>query len=134
MRRFWRTEAMTASDKPTSELTCESAPLVQERVRPRLDPMRIPVQSDVEPTTRADVLVAGVFSDGTLSPAAKAIDKAGKGKLSALLQRGDLGVRAGASLLLHDAPGTAADRLLLVSLGPRESFSERAFRSAIEGA
>jgi leucyl aminopeptidase len=92
------------------------------------------VRNGAAPDYRGDILAAGIFSGGTSSPAAKAIDKAGKGKLSAVLERGDLGETPGATLLLHDAPGTAAARLLLVSGGRRESFGEHAFRAALEGA
>jgi leucyl aminopeptidase len=88
----------------------------------------------VAPAYRGDVLVAGIFSGAMSSPVARAIDKAGKGHVSSVLQRGDLSETPGASLVLHDAPGTASARLLLVSAGRREEFGERAFRSALEGA
>ena len=122
------------TDKPTArELTSETAPRSQDRIRPRSEALRVSVQSGSAQNYRGDVLAVGVFSDGTLSTAAKAIDKAGKGKLSAVLQRGDLQDKAGSSLVLHDAPGTSAARLLLVSAGRRDQFGERAFRAALEG-
>jgi leucyl aminopeptidase len=75
-----------------------------------------------------------VSSDGALSSAAKVVDKVSKGKLTTVLQRGDLTEKAGATLLLHDVPGTAAQRVLLVSFGRHKEFGEKAFRSALEGA
>jgi leucyl aminopeptidase len=83
---------------------------------------------------RADVVAVGAFADGALPPAAQAIDKASQGKLSALLARGDLGENAGAALLLHDLPGTAAERVLVVSLGKRDELGDKAFRAALGSA
>jgi len=84
--------------------------------------------------TRAGVLVLGVFADGTLPRASQRVDDATHGKLSAALKRGDLGERAGASLLLFELPGVDAERVLLVSLGRREGFGDKAFREALSGA
>src|SRR5262245_18374514 len=131
---LWRTATM-ATDKPTAnELTVESPPRAQERIRPSREPLRLSVRSGAAPAYRADVLVVGVFADGTLPATAKAIDKAGKGAMSAVIQRGDLEEKPGSTLLLHDAPGTKADRLLLVNMGTRQNFGDRAFRSALNGA
>jgi leucyl aminopeptidase len=80
---------------------------------------------------RTGVLVVGAFADGLLTRAARSIDDASKGTLSALVKRGDLEAKAGACLPLHDLPGTAADRVLLVSLGPRDEFADRPFRDAL---
>src|SRR5690606_6992354 len=60
-------------------------------------------------------------------------DAASKGRLSALLKHGDLDKTPGSTLLLYDLPGTAAQRVLVVSLGPRESFGDKAFREALGG-
>jgi leucyl aminopeptidase len=80
------------------------------------------------------VLVVGAFADGPLPPSTRRIDEVSKGKLSALIERGDLEGRTGASLLLYDPPGVAAERVLLVSLGPRDQFGDQAFRDALGGA
>ena len=133
--RLFRKTTDVSTDKPLSqELLLESLPRAQERTRPRTEAVRVYVRSGAAPSYRVDILVVGILSGGTSSPAAKAIDKAGKGKLTAVLERGDLGENPGATLLLHDAPGTSSPRLLLVSGGRRESFSEPAFRAAIAGA
>jgi len=83
---------------------------------------------------RLNVVVVGAFADGTLSPPAQAIDKVSQGKLSSLIERGDLDERAGDSLMLHDLPGTAAERVLLVSLGKCDEFGDKAFRAALGSA
>ncbi|HEY7185224.1 MAG TPA: leucyl aminopeptidase [Vicinamibacterales bacterium] len=118
------------ADAPVSE---ESIARVQTASRPRRDPVRVAVKNDSPQHYRGDLVTVGVFSDSTLSSAAKAIDKAGKGMLSGVLKRGDLdGV--GSSLVLHDAPGTSAARLMLLSAGRQGEFSAPAFRKVFEGA
>jgi len=83
---------------------------------------------------RTGVLVVGAFADGPLPPAARMIDEASKGRLTAVIARGDLDEGAGASVLLHDLPGTAAERVLLVSLGKRDALGDRAFRDGLASA
>src|SRR5215472_3057461 len=83
---------------------------------------------------RAGVLVVGAFADGTLPPSARAVDEASKGKLSAVIKRGDLDAKAGSSLLLHDLPGIAAERVLTVSLGKRDDAGDKTFRDAVGSA
>jgi leucyl aminopeptidase len=83
---------------------------------------------------RTGVLVVGAFADGPLPPSTQTIDKVSQGKLSALIKGGDLEARAGASLLLYDLLGTAAERVLLVSLGAHNQFGDKAFRDALGSA
>ncbi len=96
--------------------------------------IEVNLDSSSPETVRTGTLVVGAFVDSPLSPATKAIDQAAKGKLSGLIKGGDLEDKAGATLLLHDLPGTAAERVLLVSLGKRTEFSEKAFRDALNAA
>lgn len=84
-------------------------------------------------TLKAGVLVVGAFADGTLPASAAEMASVSKGRLSAPIKRGDLESKAGATLLLHDLPGIAAQRVLVVSLGPREEFGDKAFRDALTG-
>src|SRR5262245_58316193 len=83
---------------------------------------------------RTGVLVVGAFADGALPPSARAIDEASKGKLSAVIKRGDLDAKAGSALLLHDLPGIAAERVLMVSLGKRDDAGDKSFRDALSSA
>src|SRR5262249_21250814 len=96
--------------------------------------MDIKVDTTSPEKLRAGVLVLGVFADGQLPAPARAVDEAAKGKLSDVIGRGDLGAAAGASVLLHDVPGSAAERVLLVSLGKRDALGDRAFRDALGSA
>jgi leucyl aminopeptidase len=85
-------------------------------------------------TQRGDVLVVGVFANEPLSAAAKQLDSASNGRLSALIARGDLASDPGSSVTLFDLPGTAAPRVLLVSLGSRREFREQAFLKVLRSA
>ena len=84
--------------------------------------------------SRSDCLVIGVFEGSELSEPARQVDKASKGFVSGILKHGDLEGRLGTTLLLHDVPGIAAKRLLLVGLGKRAEFGARAYRDAVRAA
>src|SRR5262245_27728156 len=133
-RRPSRNPIMSA-DAPTSyESIAEARPQVQPVSRPRREPVRVSVQSESPKDYRGDLLTIGVFSNGTLSSAAKTIDKAGKGRLSGVIQRGDLRDEVGSSLVLHDHPGASAERLLLLNAGRHGEFGAPAFRKLFQGA
>jgi leucyl aminopeptidase len=74
------------------------------------------------PEAQADCVVVGAFADKSLTPAAQAIDDASSGKLSAFVSRGDVSGKTGATALLHDLPGVAAPRVLVVGLGEAGKF------------
>ena len=79
-------------------------------------------------------LVLGLWQAGALTPAAQQADKAGRGRLSAVIKSGDISGRSGSTLLLHAVPGIAAERVLLVGLGEQKEFGETAFREAVRAA
>ena len=79
-------------------------------------------------------IVAGVFESRQLSDAAKTLDRAAKGYLASILRRGDLDGKLGSTLWLHNVPGVAAERVLLVGLGKEEEFGPKAFRDAVRAA
>jgi leucyl aminopeptidase len=83
---------------------------------------------------RTDCLVIGAFERGELGTVATTVDTALRGRLRALLGRGDFSGRAQETLLLTDQAGLAAPRLLLVGLGPRAQFNRRAWRKAVQAA
>jgi leucyl aminopeptidase len=83
---------------------------------------------------RADCVAVGVFADGELSAQARAVDAASKGALRAAVKSGDVSGRRGTTVMLRGLPGVAAARVLLVGLGSRKEFSDRAFLEAIRGA
>jgi len=96
--------------------------------------MQITMRAGSPERARVGTVAVGAFADGTLAAPAQAIDRASKKRLSAVLKRGDLDAKAGATLLLHDVPGVMADRVLLVGLGVRDAFGDKAFRDAVTGA
>src|SRR3974390_2736142 len=89
------------------------------------EPIEISVGSGSAATQRTELIAVGVFAEGTLSPSAKTIDEASKGRLVALIARGDLESKPGASLMLFDLPGVTAQRALLVSLGAQRQFDDK---------
>jgi len=96
-------------------------------------PIELILETSSPEKVRTGVLVVGAFSDGKLPPSSQRVDQASRGKLSAVIKRGDLDEQAGATLLLHDLPGVEAERVLAVSLGTREKFGDKAFRDALNG-
>ena len=80
---------------------------------------------------KTGLLVLGAFADGKLPALGGVIDDATQGRLSSLLERGDLEDKAGSTLLFHELPGTHAERVLVVSLGKEDEFGDKAFRDAL---
>ncbi|WAC63060.1 leucyl aminopeptidase [Pseudoxanthomonas sp. SL93] len=81
-----------------------------------------------------DCIVVGAYADKSLSPAGQALDAASGGKLSALLQRGDIGGKTGKTTLLHDLPGITAPRVLVIGLGDVAKFGVAQYLKAIGDA
>ncbi|MCG5535448.1 leucyl aminopeptidase [Ectothiorhodospira mobilis] len=92
--------------------------------------MEFSVQSGIPGTQPSPCIVAGVFERRKLSAAAKAVDRATDGALTALLKRGDMDGERGQTLWLHHLPGTVAERVLLVGLGKEKEFGQVPFREA----
>ena len=84
--------------------------------------------------TETDCLVVGVYADKSLSPSAKALDEASSGRLSALLERGDVSGKTGRSSLLHDLPGVKAPRVLVIGLGEAAKFAVPQYIKAVSDA
>jgi leucyl aminopeptidase len=76
-------------------------------------------------------VAVGVFEGRVLSAPAQEIDRASRGYLTRVLKRGDLEGKKGTTLLLHDVPHVAADRVLLTGLGKEKEFDESAYRAAV---
>lgn len=96
--------------------------------------MEFSIRSGSPEKQRSACVVVGVFEPRKLSLPAEVIDNAARGHLSDLLRRGDMEGKAGSTLLLHNVPGTLADRVLLVGLGKEKEFREKEFRAAISTA
>lgn len=81
-----------------------------------------------------DCVVVGAFADGSLSPAAQAIDAASGGRIAALITRGDASGKTGRTALLHDLSGVAAPRVLVIGLGERDKFGTAQYLKAVGDA
>ncbi len=80
---------------------------------------------------RSACLVVGLFESRRLSAAAKTIDSASKKYLTNILKRGDIDGKIGQSLLLHNIPGIASSRVLLVGCGKEKGLSASHYRKIV---
>lgn len=85
-------------------------------------------------TVTADCVVVGLYADGTLTPAAQAIDQASGGSLARLFTRGDLSGKTAATTLLHDLAGVTAARVLVVGLGDAAKLNAASYIKAVAAA
>ena len=93
--------------------------------------MEISLAKVAPATLKTGTLVVGAYADGSLLPAAQAVDQAAGGTLTAALKRGDLDEKAGATLVFPALGGVGAERVLLVSLGQRAALGDKPFRDAV---
>ena len=63
-------------------------------------------------TANVDCVVVGAYADKSLTPAARALDQASGGRLSALAARGDVDGATGRTSMLLDLSGLTAARVL----------------------
>ena len=96
--------------------------------------MEFSIKSGSPEKQRSACVVVGVFEPRKLSVPAEVVDNAARNHLSDLLRRGDMEGKAGSTLLLHNVPGTEADRVLLIGLGKEKEFREKEYRNAIATA
>lgn len=83
---------------------------------------------------RTGCIVVGVYEGGKLSPSAMALDTASGHAVNEALRRGDLEGELGTTLLLTGIPNAAAERVLLVGLGPEGEFVENSYHTALGAA
>ncbi|MEE4637873.1 MAG: leucyl aminopeptidase [Wenzhouxiangella sp.] len=81
-----------------------------------------------------DCLVIGLGENRKFGPAMAAVDEAGKGFLTRLLESGDLPTKSGKTVVLHSVPGVAAARVLIAGLGKDEKRDGVAFYNAVRSA
>lgn len=96
--------------------------------------MEFDVKSGNPEKQRTACIVAAVFDSRRLSPVAETIDDVSGGYLSSLIRRGDIEGRIGQTLLLHNVPGTLADRVLLVGCGKERELADKQYREIIANA
>lgn len=74
--------------------------------------------------TKTPALAIGVFTDGILSTAADAIDRASNGAVRAVI-KAEFAGRAGSTLVLRNLDGVATPRIVLVGLGKQAEYTPR---------
>ena len=96
--------------------------------------MEISIKSGSPEKQRGACVVVGIFDHRKPSIAAEQIDKAANGYLTDILRRGDMDGKQGASLMLHNVPGIACERVLLVGLGKEREFRDQPYLDAVRSA
>src|SRR5690606_9582398 len=106
------------------------------RQTPVQDPMtlQLALNNAATATANVDCVVVGAYADKTLTPAARALDEASGGRLTALAARGDISGATGRTSMLHDVPGVTAPRVLVVGLGESAKFAVPQYLKAIADA
>jgi leucyl aminopeptidase len=90
------------------------------------------VKTSTPEKRRTGCVIVGVFDRRSPTLDATLIDQASGGALSAVMRRGDFDGKLGQTLLLHDVPGTLAERVLLVGLGrDNGGLDDATYRKAI---
>jgi leucyl aminopeptidase len=96
--------------------------------------MEFSIKNDNPEKLLSDCVIIGVYESQKLSNAALALDVASAGYLSNILKRGDMDGKADTTLMLHNVPGVASERMLLVGLGKESEFSEKQYCKAIRAS
>ncbi|MCK5716699.1 MAG: leucyl aminopeptidase [Thiomargarita sp.] len=96
--------------------------------------MEFNIKSGHPEKQRTACIILGIYEPRRLSEIAKRIDKVSDGYLSSILRRGDLEGFPGQSLLLHNVPGTLADRVLLIGCGRERELGDMQYRNIISSA
>ena len=96
--------------------------------------MEFSIKSVQPGRARTGCAVVGVFDSRKLSAPAARLDEAANGHLAGVMKRGDMEGKSGTTLLLHDVPGVASERVRLVGLGRESDFGAKQYREAIATA
>jgi leucyl aminopeptidase len=75
--------------------------------------------------------VVGVYETRQLTPSAQQLDKLSRNHLSTALKRSDFRGKTGQTLLLHQVPRTACERILLVGCGSRKDLNDTSYQKII---
>ena len=76
-------------------------------------------------------VVVGVYETRQLTPSAQQLDKLSRNHLSTALKRSDFRGKTGQTLLLHQVPRTACERILLVGCGSRKDLNDTSYQKII---
>lgn len=96
--------------------------------------MEFSIKSTAPGQTKSGCAVVGVFESRKLTQAAASLDRDARGYLKSIVERGDMDGKLGATLVLHNVPNVACERVMLVGLGPESGFAEKQYREAVGAA
>jgi leucyl aminopeptidase len=85
-------------------------------------------------THKTDCVIVGLWESKKLATAAATLDKPAKGAIAAAAASGDASGKVGSTLMLHNVPGVAAKRVLLVGFGDEAKYDTHTFCKAISAA
>jgi leucyl aminopeptidase len=94
--------------------------------------MEFNVKSGNPEKQRTACLIIGVSQPRKLSRAGKLIDSISDGYLSTIIRRGDMDGKLGQTRILHNVPGTLADRVMLVGCGKDKDLNEGVYLKLID--
>lgn len=77
--------------------------------------------------SKTDCIIAGIYLNHHLSPAAAHLDKLSNGYIRNILSRGDIEGKVEQSLLLHNVPNVNAERVLLVGCGDPNKLTAKQY-------
>ncbi|MGZ8273965.1 MAG: leucyl aminopeptidase [Burkholderiaceae bacterium] len=96
--------------------------------------MEFSIKAGRPETVKTDAIVVGVHAEGELTPTAKALDTASGGAIKAAVKSGDMAGKRGTALLLRGLSGVVAPRVLLIGLGGKDDFNEKAYTDAVRAS
>jgi leucyl aminopeptidase len=96
--------------------------------------MEFSVKHGVARKQKTACLIVGVHAGRTLSERATDLDKASRGALMRIVQRGDVSGKVGEALMLPDVSGIDAERVLLLGIGKREGISAEDYQKLVAKA
>jgi len=88
--------------------------------------------STAEPKKHANLcLIVGIYEDGELTPAAKAIDIGSKHALTKLIKRGGFKGKLGQTLPVYHLGDSTFEHIVIVGCGKREKITSMIFRNIV---
>jgi len=83
---------------------------------------------------RSGCILVGVWEGGKLTDSAQLLDKAATHYISDIIKRGDMTGKAASTVLLHNVPNLACERVLLLGLGKRTELDAKQYRDCMRAA
>jgi leucyl aminopeptidase len=96
--------------------------------------MEFSIKSGTPERQRSACLVLGVFESRVPAPAAWEARPATQAALAEVLASGDMDGKVGRTLMLRKLPALDSERLLLVGLGKKGEFGDKAYATALRAA